>query len=111
MQKISSLDALIGNDNEYNINLFDITESKNTCFENYIIDKITSEQIRNSLNSLDKRQQKIIRMRFGFTSCEKRYTFVEISNHFGISSEGVRLIHIKALQKLREHKCIKTLHC
>ncbi|MBR0457976.1 MAG: sigma-70 family RNA polymerase sigma factor [Victivallales bacterium] len=58
------------------------------------------ETIAHMLETLDEREQKIIRMRFGLDSSEAK-TLAEISNEIGLSSERIRQIEIAALQKMR----------
>ncbi len=59
------------------------------------------ETIREILSQLNKREQQVIRMRFGLDG-ESSKKLTEISEILGISSERVRQIEQTALQKMRQ---------
>jgi RNA polymerase sigma factor (sigma-70 family) len=56
-------------------------------------------EIENLLNGLTPRQNKVLRLRFGFNCPE--CTLEEIGNIFDLSRERIRQIEQKALRKLR----------
>ena len=61
------------------------------------------------IRRLDKREQDIIRRRFGLVRDNEPETLSEVSKRFGISKERVRQIQSNALIKLREaarHECV-----
>ncbi|MDR1456543.1 MAG: RNA polymerase sigma factor RpoD/SigA [Puniceicoccales bacterium] len=59
-----------------------------------------SDDVKNWLRTLSKRESEILRMRFGLDGMGAR-TFEEIGNHFSINRERVRQITQGALEKLR----------
>jgi RNA polymerase sigma factor (sigma-70 family) len=69
-------------------------------------------EIRRVLDSLNPREAKILRMRFGIGE-KREYTLEEIGRQFGISRERIRQIENVALRKLRdsEEKCTLIGFC
>ena len=61
------------------------------------------DQLGEILNILDKREIKILKLRFGMYDGEPR-TLEEISREFGVTMERIRQLINKALDKLRNHK-------
>ena len=53
------------------------------------------------LEELDEREHKIIVSRYGLVAGEKRKTFRELGDHFGLSKERIRQIANKALAKMK----------
>lgn len=98
----------IGNDSEGNeINLLDILESS----EKDICEQILLDDDKNKLYSsfekiLTKREQLIIRLRYGLFGCEET-TQKDIAKQLGISRSYVSRIEKKALEKL--HASISQL--
>ena len=60
------------------------------------------------LAGLNKREAKVIRMRFGL-GVSTEHTLEEIGKQFGVTRERIRQIEAKALKKLREQDKIKDL--
>lgn len=65
------------------------------------------ETIREILSQLNKREQQVIRMRFGLDG-EASKKFTEIAEILGVSSERVRQIEQAALEKMRK-PCTKRI--
>lgn len=63
----------------------------------------TEEKMRNALASLTPREEQIIRYRFGVD--ERQRTLREVGDICGVSSERIRQIEVKAIQKLRQGSC------
>ena len=59
------------------------------------------------INKLDKREQKILRYRFGLESEEPK-TLEQIGNSLGFSKERIRQLESAAIQKLRNADCINN---
>ncbi|OGQ96995.1 MAG: RNA polymerase subunit sigma [Deltaproteobacteria bacterium RIFOXYD12_FULL_57_12] len=59
-----------------------------------------SSRVQNILNTLSKREEKIIRLRFGIGE-KAEYTLEEIGKRFNVSRERIRQIEKKALNRLR----------
>ncbi len=93
-----SLDQSVGEDNS---RLLDFTEDKkNKNPEEYNNEKELDEFVDDILQVLDRREQAIIKMRFGIDYDEK--TLGEVGDLFGISRERVRQIQSRAIKKLKK---------
>ena len=64
---------------------------------------LLKDQLGEILNILDKREIKILKLRFGMYDGEPK-TLEEISREFGVTMERIRQLINKALHKLRNHK-------
>lgn len=62
--------------------------------------RLDAEAVRAQLKNLDPREQKILEWHYGLGDDEPR-SLTDIGKVFGLSCEGVRLIEVKALKKLR----------
>ena len=58
------------------------------------------EQIEHVLASLDGREQRVLRLRFGLDDGHAR-TLEEVGREFGLTRERIRQIEVQALRKLR----------
>jgi RNA polymerase primary sigma factor len=63
-------------------------------------DRLMREQIESVLASLDGREQRVIRLRFGLDDGHAR-TLEEVGREFGLTRERIRQIESHALRKLR----------
>ena len=66
------------------------------------------KDITKLINNLDKREQEIIRRRFGINREEPK-TLEQIGKSMGFSKERIRQIENNALQKLRKVQNIDSL--
>ena len=62
--------------------------------------RCSSEQVAKVLDSLEGREQRVIRLRFGLDDGRPR-TLEEVGNEFGLTRERIRQIESHALRKLR----------
>jgi RNA polymerase primary sigma factor len=65
-----------------------------------VADRMRREQIEHVLNSLDGREQRVLRLRFGLDDGHAR-TLEEVGREFGLTRERIRQIEVQALRKLR----------
>ena len=101
-----SLDAPI-KDNE-STSYLDLMESYDTpSLEDNLLKSSLSEAIQELLKELPEREEKILRLRFGFDG--KSYTLEEIGKMMDLSRERVRQIEKKAKSRLLAKRKIKAL--
>ena len=62
--------------------------------------RMRREQIEHVLASLDGREQRVLRLRFGLDDGHAR-TLEEVGKEFGLTRERIRQIEVQALRKLR----------
>ena len=109
-QDISSLDASIRDDEDDSV-LADFIEDEDTVTpEESATSQLLKEQVKEMLNSLTEREQKIIKLRFGLAEDGKSHTLEEVGQEFAVTRERIRQIEAKALAKLRKHRDAKKLH-
>lgn len=109
-QDISSLDASVGRDDEEDSVLGDFIEDEETISpEDSATNQLLKEQVQRVLSTLNDREQKIVRMRFGLDT-GKSHTLEEVGLEFAVTRERIRQIEAKALAKLRKHKDAKKLY-
>jgi RNA polymerase primary sigma factor len=65
-----------------------------------IEDQMLKEQVAKVLGSLEGREQRVIRLRFGLDDGRPR-TLEEVGHEFGLTRERIRQIEAHALRKLR----------
>lgn len=102
-----SLDTLVTDDLSIQDYIVDTTYvSPETCTQM----KLQEEDIVRLISILDKREQEIIRRRFGINNEEPK-TLEQIGNALGFSKERIRQIENLAIQKLRKVEnidCLRT---
>jgi len=99
MKDTSSLDVVVGDDEDTTVGSFIEDESVADSFMN-IEDDERKEAVQNILNTLTDREQLIIKSRFGI-GMNRAKTLDEIGTELGLSRERVRQIEAAALKKLR----------
>lgn len=99
MKDTSSLDVVVGDDEDTTVGSFIEDETVADSFMN-IEDDERKEAVQNILNTLTDREQLIIKNRFGI-GMNRAKTLDEIGKELGISRERVRQIEAAALKKLR----------
>ncbi len=65
-----------------------------------VADRMRREQIEHVLASLDGREERVLRLRFGLDDGHAR-TLEEVGKEFGLTRERIRQIEVQALRKLR----------
>jgi RNA polymerase primary sigma factor len=72
-----------------------------------LIDKRRAEEVQAVLQRLTPKEQKVLRMRYGFDGTE--HTLEEIGRSFDLTRERIRQIEANALKKLREPERARRL--
>ena len=87
---------------EEDSHLGDFIEDKVTPSPEEVVETmLLREQLLNILKTLTPREEKVIRLRFGFDDGRPR-TLEEVGREFHVTRERIRQIETKALQKLRQ---------
>lgn len=107
MNDTTSLDIVVGDDEDVTIESFVEDESAPTAFTS-IEDADRNAAIQNILNTLSEREKVIIMRRFGI-GFSRAETLDEIGKDFGLSKERIRQIEATALRKLRNPRRAKVL--
>lgn len=101
-QETVSLEAPVGE--EEDSKLGDFLEDKDSLSpEENTIYQLMRGHIKEFLEFLSPREQKILRMRFGIDD-GRTHTLEEVGKEFGVTRERIRQIEAKALQKLKKHE-------
>lgn len=95
-----SLDMPVGTDEEAPLGDF-IEDSEATDAEEAVVASLRHSDIRTVLATLEKREQDVIRLRFGLDDGVPR-TLDQIGREFGLSRERVRQIEREVMTKLRK---------
>lgn len=98
-QRVLSLDATFG-DNDENSLLEIMPDDRQEPPDSMTMRNSLEAQIRDALNTLDDREQEVIRLYFGLGG-DAEMTLEEIGTQFQLTRERVRQIKEKALRKLR----------
>jgi RNA polymerase primary sigma factor len=69
---------------------------------------LLKEQIEEVLDTLNEREQRVLKLRFGLDDGKAR-TLEEVGREFGVTRERIRQIEAKALRKLRHPQRSKKL--
>lgn len=71
--------------------------------------QLLREHLQEIMDDLNEREQKILKMRFGFED-GITHTLEDVGSEFGVTRERIRQIEVKALEKIRDHKSSRKLH-
>jgi RNA polymerase primary sigma factor len=94
-----SLEQPVGEEND--TELGDLLEDPDAVSPlDAVSDQLLREQVERVLDSLDGREQRVIRLRFGLDDGRPR-TLEEVGSEFGLTRERIRQIESHALRKLR----------
>jgi RNA polymerase primary sigma factor len=98
-----SLSSLVGDDGF--TELGDLLADRSQAAPDELAARVVeAETLHSSLQRLDRREQAVLRMRFGLVSGQP-LTLEEVGQHFELTRERIRQIEAKALTKLR-HPCV-----
>lgn len=79
----------------------------NKSLEEIVMEDYKNNIIKENLSLLTQREEKVLRLRFGFD--EREHTLEEVSKIIGITRERVRQTEAKALRKLRHPSMTEEL--
>lgn len=95
-----SLDSKIVTNDGKEINYAELIEDTSCNTEIYTEAESLRQEVNEILSSLKKREQEVIRMRYGLGSNATR-TLEDIGRLFGVTKECIRQTEIRAIKKLR----------
>lgn len=99
-QETVSLEAPVGEEEDSKLGDF-IEDTKNITPEESTARQLLRDKIKEFLNDLSPREQKILKMRFGLED-GRTHTLEEVGQEFGVTRERIRQIEAKALSKLKK---------
>jgi RNA polymerase primary sigma factor len=106
-QEPLSLETPIGEEEDSHLGDF-IEDHKAIAPSDAATQHLLKEQICTVLNSLSRRERKVLQLRFGLEDGRSR-TLEEVGREFGVTRERIRQIETKALRKLRHPARSKML--
>jgi RNA polymerase primary sigma factor len=95
-----SLETPIGEEGDSRLEDF-IEDKEVVSPQDAVMRSKLAKAIRELLSTLDKREEKILKMRFGIEA-KQEYTLEEVGQEFDITRERIRQIEAKALGKLKQ---------
>jgi RNA polymerase primary sigma factor len=95
-----SIDMPVGDEERTTIGDF-IEDNENPEPTQHTSHSLLREEIERSLQILDEREEKIIRLRFGLDRNGYPRTLEEVGQYFNLTRERIRQIEAKAVQKLK----------
>ena len=99
LQNPVSLETPVGEDGENSLG--DMVEDKSEATPDEALNMIAQkEEVSDLLNSLNEREQNVIRLRYGLEDGQT-HTLEEIGEMLGVTRERVRQIEARAMEKLR----------
>lgn len=98
-QQPVSLEAPAGSEKDSELGSF-ISDSRVHSPLDSVAATNLAEQTDTILQSLNRREEEILRMRFGIGASQE-YTLEEVGKHFSVTRERIRQIECQALRKLR----------
>src|SRR3989338_1449763 len=108
-QDVISLENPIDESESEGITLSDfIKDDQSLTPEQLANQTLLRNQLREIINDLSPREQKILSMRFGFED-NVTHTLEEVGKEFGVTRERIRQIEAKALERIRQHRKIGKL--
>ena len=106
-QEVLSIEAPVGDEEDSTLSDF-IADEKNATPSQLTARSLVRDLIKEILDDLTEREQKILKMRFGLEDGVS-HTLEEVGKVFGVTRERIRQIEAKALDKIRQHKHIQVL--
>lgn len=107
-KQVLSLDLVIGVDSEVSLGEF-LEDTEQYKLEELVEQRLLKDKINKILSNLSKREEEILRLRFGMDDDETR-SFKEIGKLYGVSKQRINMIVNKALVKLNNYFKDEQLH-
>jgi len=108
-QDTVSLETSVGDDDSEDSTLGDFIEDVKTVGPSQVAAlELLRDHVREAINDLQPREQKILEMRFGLIDGIS-HTLEEVGQEFGVTRERIRQIEAKALQTIKEHESMRKL--
>jgi len=107
-QETVSLETPVGEDEEDSVLAEFVEDEKVPPPSVEAARNLLKERLKNIMTDLAPREQKILDMRFGLAD-GVTHTLEEVGKEFGVTRERIRQIEAKALEKIRDHRNLKTL--
>ncbi len=101
-QDTVSLESPVGEEEDSRLGDF-IEDKESMSPEENAIYQLMKGHVADSMDVLQPREQKILKLRFGLEDGKTR-TLEEVGREFGVTRERIRQIEAKALQKLRKNE-------
>lgn len=103
------LETPVGDDDSEDSTLGDFIEDIKTIGPSQVAAmQLLKDHVREAINDLQPREQKILEMRFGLVDGVS-HTLEEVGQEFGVTRERIRQIEAKALEKIEKHSAMKKL--
>jgi RNA polymerase primary sigma factor len=103
-----SIETPVGGEDEDSVLVDFIKDEKITSPSLNAARVLLKDRFREILDTLEKREQEILKMRFGLDT-GITHTLEEVGKEFGVTRERIRQIEAKALEKIREHEKLNKL--
>ena len=103
MREPVSIDRPVGEDGDARLGDF-IAAEEGPHPSDVVERKALERGIKRALATLDPREEKVVRLRFGIDEDGERLSLEKIGKDFGLTRERIRQIEIRALEKLRHTK-------
>ncbi|MBD3359085.1 MAG: sigma-70 family RNA polymerase sigma factor [Candidatus Buchananbacteria bacterium] len=107
-QETISLETSIGEDEEDSTLEDFIEDVKNMTPDRTAALQLLKDYVKEVINELSPREQKILEMRFGLSD-GVAHTLEEVGQEFDVTRERIRQIEAKALEKIKQHTEIEKL--
>ena len=107
-QDTVSLETSVGEDDEDSTLEDFIKDIKNVSPERAAALELLSDYVKDVIQDLTPREQKILEMRFGLEDGVS-HTLEEVGKEFDVTRERIRQIEAKAMEKIRQHPLVRRL--